>query len=73
MIAFRAGGRSIASWIELNPEYDVPYIPTEPVDQSRVASQSITVTRSVRSIAGYSSSAIPSLVPVPRTSTRHIT
>ena len=48
-------------------------MPTAPVDQSRVASQSITVIRSLRSTAGYSSSAIPSLEPVPRTSTRQTT
>ena len=32
-IAFRAGGRRTASCSELKPEYEVPYMPTAPVDQ----------------------------------------
>ena len=48
-------------------------MPTVPSDQGCVASQSITVARSVRSTAGYSSVAMPSLEPVPRTSTRQST
>ncbi len=48
-------------------------MPTVPSDHGRVASQSITVAMSVRSTSGYSSVAMPSLDPVPRTSTRHST
>ena len=48
-------------------------MPTVPSDHGWVASQSITVAMSVRSTSGYSSVAMPSLEPVPRTSTRHIT
>ncbi|HEX9717281.1 MAG TPA: hypothetical protein VGA93_04990 [Actinomycetota bacterium] len=72
-MAFSAGGRVIATWIELNPEYDVPYIPTVPVDHSRDASHATISFMSRCSISGYSSSARPSEVPVPRTSTRHTT
>jgi hypothetical protein len=73
MIAFSAGGRSIAIWMLLNPEYEYPYMPTVPSDHGWVASQWITVAMSVRSTSGYSSVAAPSLDPVPRTSTRQST
>jgi hypothetical protein len=33
MIAFNAGGRRAATCSELNPEYEVPNIPTFPFDQ----------------------------------------
>jgi hypothetical protein len=69
-IAPSAGGRSIAIWIELKPEYDVPYIPTRPVDHSCAASQAIASARSACSCGGYSSSASPSEEPVPRRSRR---
>ena len=69
-IAFSAGGRRAASCNELKPEYDVPYMPTAPVDQGWSASQAMTAARSDCSSAGYSSVAMPSDEPVPRTSTR---
>ena len=68
--AFSAGGRRAANWSELKPEYDVPYIPTLPLDHGWEASQAMTSARSVCSSGGYSSVAIPSEDPVPRTSTR---
>ena len=63
----------MATWMELNPEYDVPYMPTEPEHQSWSASHAITAQRSRCSCGGYSSSATPSEDPVPRTSTRQTT
>ena len=42
MIAFSCAGRSHAICSELNPEYDVPYIPMFPSHQAWSASQSIT-------------------------------
>ena len=41
MMAFRAGGCSAATWSELKPEYEVPNIPTLPLDHSWSASQAI--------------------------------
>ncbi len=70
-IAFSAGGRSQAICSELNPEYDVPHMPTLPSHHSWAASQAMTVTRSDCSASGYSSVASPSDEPVPRRSSRH--
>ncbi len=52
MIAFRAGGRSAATWSELNPEYEVPYMPTLPFDHSCSASHAIVATWSWSSAVG---------------------
>ena len=70
-IALSAGGRSIATWIELNPPHDVPYIPTFPVHQSCAASHVMTSQTSACSCGWYSSSAMPWDDPVPRRSSRH--
>ena len=69
-IARSAGGPSIAAWSVANPAYELPNIPTEPVHQGCSASQAMTAHRSSASVAGYSSTATPSEVPVPRVSTR---
>ncbi len=68
--ALSAGGRSHAICSELNPEYDVPHIPTLPSHHGWSASQPITSTRSDCSTTGYSSVASPSEEPVPRRSSR---
>ena len=60
----------MATWRELKPPQDVPYMPTFPVHQSCAASQAMTSQMSACSCAWYSSSAIPSEEPVPRRSSR---
>src|SRR4029450_240091 len=72
-IAFSAGGRSIATCSELNPDHEVPYIPTLPLDQGRSASQAIPSAGPSSSPAVYSPVASPSEEPVPRMSSRHTT
>ena len=65
----RARGRpSAAIWSELNPEYDVPNIPTRPFDHGCAASHSITRPRSARSTSGYSSV----VDPVRRSGAAHV-
>ena len=72
MIARRAGGRRIAAWRAEKPPQLIPNIPTAPLLHGRVASQSITARLSRISRSVYSSSAIPRLLPVPRTSRRQL-
>src|SRR5918994_3075232 len=70
-IAFNAGGRSIATCNELNPDHDVPYMPTLPFDHACDASQPIVSAMSASSRAVYSPAGSPSDEPVPLTSSRH--
>src|SRR3954454_23751194 len=70
-IALSAGGRRIATWIAVNPPYEMPHIPTFPSHHGWAASQATASTPSSVSSAVYSSSATPPDEPVPRTSTRH--
>ena len=65
-----SGTPSVAMCNELKPEYDVPNMPTRPVDHGCAASHSIAVRRSARSMSGYSSSRMPPDEPVPRRSSR---
>ena len=69
-IARRWGGRSAATWIDVNPPYEMPHIPTEPLHHGWDASHSTASYPSRVSSAVYSSSATPPDDPVPRTSTR---
>ena len=70
-IAFSAGGRRIAIWIELNPPHEIPHIPTAPLHHGWAASHAITSSPSRCSSSEYSKSGgVPSLAPVPRMSTR---
>ena len=68
-----AGGRRHATWSELNPDHEVPYMPTRPFDHSCSASQAITWQMSSCSSAVYSSVARPLDEPVPRMSRRQMT
>ena len=70
MTAPSAGGVRAASWSPLNPLHDVPTMPTCPSHQGCSASQAITSSPSSCSCSEYSSSMIPSELPVPRMSTR---
>ncbi len=70
MMAFSAGGWSAATCSELNPLYEVPYMPTEPFDHSCSASHAMTISQSSHSRCVYSSGASPPDEPVPRTSAR---
>ena len=72
-MALSAGGRRMATCSELNPDHDVPNIPTAPFDQPCVASQAMTCSMSSCSCTVYSSVAMPSDEPVPRMSSRHTT
>src|SRR5919108_671553 len=66
-----AGGRRMASWIELKPPHEIPHIPTAPFDHGCAASQAMTASPSSSSRSLYSpSGSRPSLRPVPRMSTR---
>ncbi len=73
MIARRAGGRRIAAWRAEKPPQLIPNMPTGPPAPGRSASQSMTARLSRISRSVYSSSAIPRLLPVPRTSSRQLT
>ena len=74
MIAFRAGGRRIAMWIELKPPQEMPNMPTLPLENVCRASHAITSSPSRCSISLYSyGMSVPSLLPVPRMSTRATT
>ena len=74
MIAFNAGGRRIAMWIELKPPHEMPNMPTLPVENGWRASQAMTSSPSFCSISLYSyGMSVPSLLPVPRMSTRATT
>jgi hypothetical protein len=69
-IAFSAGGRRIATWIELKPPQDLPHIPTRPFDPSISESNRMISTASSSSCSEYSrGGSTPSDEPVPRTST----
>jgi hypothetical protein len=70
MIALSAGGCSAATCSELKPLYDVPNIPTLPLDHGCSASHAIVSTWSCHSRSVYSSTAMPCDDPVPRTSAR---
>ena len=73
MIAFRAGGRRIAACSAEKPPQLMPNMPTVPVLHGSVASHSMTARLSRISRSVYSSSAMPRLLPVPRTSSRQLT
>ena len=74
MMAFSAGGRREAICRALKPPQEIPVIPTFPFDQGWRASHAITSVQSLCSIREYSrSGGAPSLVPVPRMSTRALT
>jgi len=61
----------MATCSELNPDHEVPYIPTRPFDHGSAASHAITSAMSSSSRGVYSSRGTPSEEPVPRTSSRH--
>ena len=73
MIARSAGGRRIAAWSAEKPPQLMPNMPTVPELHGCRASHSTTATLSRISRSVYSSSAIPRLLPVPRTSSRQLT
>ena len=64
------GRPSAATWIDVNPPYEMPHIPTEPLHHGWDASHSTASYPSRVSSAVYSSSATPPDDPVPRTSTQ---
>ena len=70
MIAFSAGGRSAATWSELNPPHEMPVMPTDPLHQGCAAIQAMTETPSSSSCCRYSSSRMASESPEPRMSVR---
>ncbi len=72
MMALRAGGRRMAAWSAEKPPQLMPNMPTGPAAPGRVASQSMTARLSRISRSVYSSSAMPRLLPVPRTSRRQL-
>ena len=51
------------------PEYDVPYAPTDPLDQDCLTSQSTTAYASRTSWGPYSTGRVPKDAPLPRAST----
>ena len=53
-IAFSAGGRRIAMWIELNPPHEIPNMPTLPFENFWRASHAMTSSPSRCSISLYS-------------------
>ena len=69
-IALSACGRAFATWMAVNPPYEMPHIPTLPEHHGWAASQATASTPSRVSSAVYSSRATPKDDPVPRTSTR---
>ena len=73
MIARSAGGRRMAACSAEKPPQLIPNMPTVPALQGWVASQSMTARLSRISRSVYSSSAMPRLLPLPRTSRRQLT
>ena len=65
-MALSAGGAMAATCTVVKPEYDVPSIPTDPLDQSCSASQAMASYESWVSSLMYSSIETPPELPVPR-------
>ncbi len=73
LVAVPGSQAGIATWSEVKPPYEVPNIPTLPLHHGCSASHAIAATPSSCSCPQYSSSAVPSESPVPRTSMRATT